>query len=57
MHIHAFHAKGEAKFCLEPTIELAQNLGLSSRLVTSALRLVQGHGNEIRGAWEAHFGR
>jgi uncharacterized protein DUF4160 len=57
MHIHAFHAKGEAKFCLEPTIELAQNLGLSSRLVTSALRLVQGHGDEIRGAWEAHFGR
>ncbi len=57
MHVHALHAKGEAKFWLEPTIELAQNLGLSSRLVTSALRLVREHEDEIRDAWETHFGR
>jgi len=24
MHVHALHAKGEVKFWLEPTIEVAQ---------------------------------
>ena len=57
MHVHALHAKGEAKFWLEPSIEVAQNLGLSSRLVSSALRLVREPEDEIRSAWEAHFGR
>jgi hypothetical protein len=36
---------------------VAQNLGLSSRLATTALRLVREHEDEIRNAWEAHFGR
>jgi len=47
MHVHALHAKGEVKFRLEPTIELPQNLGLSSRLATSALRLIREHEDEI----------
>jgi hypothetical protein len=57
MPIHALQARGEAKFWLEPTIEVPQNLGLSSRLVTSALRLVREHEDEIRSAWAAQFGR
>ncbi len=57
MHVHALHAKGEVKFWLEPTIEVAQSFGLSSRLATAALRLLREHEDEIRSAWEAHFGR
>lgn len=57
MHVHVHHAEGEAKFWLEPRIELAVNYGLSRRHVASALRLVRGHENEIRSAWEVHFGR
>jgi hypothetical protein len=29
-HVHVYHSNGEAKFWLEPTIELAQNYGLSA---------------------------
>ena len=57
MHVHVYHAEGEAKFWLEPRIELAQNYGLNRRRLAAALRLVQEHEDEIRNAWEAHFGR
>jgi hypothetical protein len=57
-HVHALHARGEAKFSgWRQTVELARNFGLSSRLVMAALRLVREHEDEIRRAWEEHFGR
>jgi hypothetical protein len=56
-HVHVQHATGEAKFWLEPTIEVAQNFGLSPQRLTSALRLAREHANEIRRGWHAHFGR
>jgi len=57
MHVHVYHAEGEAKFWLEPQVELAAHYGLSKRRLASALRLVQEHEDEIRNAWETHFGR
>jgi hypothetical protein len=48
---------GEAKFWLEPHIELAQNYGMSRRSIAVALRLIREHEDEIRTAWQAHFGR
>lgn len=56
MHIHVYHQEGEAKFWLEPEIELAKNYGLSPRRVTAALKLIRRHENEIRTAWKKHFG-
>ncbi len=55
-HVHVHHADGEAKFWLEPEIELARNHGLSPRRITAALTLVRRHEDEIRRAWQAHFG-
>ena len=55
MHVHVDAATGEAKFWLEPRIELARNYGLSMRQVNAALRLIQEHGDEIRKAWKTHF--
>ena len=57
MHVHVHGTDGEAKFWLEPRIELAQNYSLSDRQVTVALRLIREHEDEIRKAWQAHFGR
>ncbi|MGH7259776.1 MAG: DUF4160 domain-containing protein [Nitrospiraceae bacterium] len=57
MHVHVHGTDGEAKFWLEPRIELAQNYSLSDRQVTAALRLIREHEDEIRKAWQAHFGR
>ena len=55
MHVHVHGQNGEAKFWLEPTIELAQNGGLTPREINEALRLVQEHQNDIRSAWRKHF--
>jgi hypothetical protein len=55
MHIHVQSQNGEAKFWLEPAIELAQHVGLSRREINEALRLVQEHENEILNAWHKHF--
>jgi len=57
VHVHAQAAQGEAKFWLEPEIELAQNYGLSPRMINRALQLIREHEDEIRAAWKAHFGR
>ncbi len=55
MHVHVQNQNGEAKFWLEPEIELAQHTGLSQREINQALRLVKEHENEIRAAWLKHF--
>ena len=43
MHVHVTHPDGEAKFWLEPQIELAMNQGLSKKQLHEALSLVQDH--------------
>lgn len=57
LHVHVQGSGGEAKFWVEPEIELVQNYGMSRRSVASALRLIREHEGEIRSAWQAHFGR
>ncbi len=55
-HVHVQHASGEAKFWLEPRIELADDYGLGSRRIRVAYRIIEEHYDEIRGAWKKHFG-
>lgn len=50
------HANGEAKFWLNPEIELAINKGLTSKQISEALLLAQHHREEILNAWHEHFG-
>ena len=56
MHVHVQTERGEAKFWLEPRLELAQNYGLTTRDVRLAHSLIKEHENEIRNAWHKHFG-
>lgn len=56
-HVHVQHASGEAKFWLEPQLELAQNYGLSTTHINTVRRIIREHYDEIRTAWEKHFGR
>ena len=56
VHIHVHHAAGEAKFWIDPRIELAQNHGLNARLVALAARTIRENESAIRTAWEEHFG-
>ncbi len=55
MHIHINAAGGEAKFWIEPAIELARNEGLTARQLTKVKRLVETNEEKIRLAWREHF--
>ena len=55
IHIHVTHTDGEAKFWLEPKIELVLNKGLNSKQLSEALLLTQQHREEILNAWKQHF--
>ena len=55
MHVHVHRSNGEAKFWMEPEIELARNYELTDRQIGTALRLIQEHEDEIRTAWKEHF--
>jgi hypothetical protein len=55
MHVHVYSGDGEAKFWLEPEIELAKNYGISRLKLKQAEIIIEEHFNEIRNAWERHF--
>jgi hypothetical protein len=55
MHVHVFCANGQAKFWLEPEIELAENYGLRSGELTTAQGLIEEHSDEIKRRWQEHF--
>ena len=55
-HVRVQCPDGEAKFCLEPQIALAQNHGLNDRQIRAAQALIEEHADEIRAAWNKHFG-
>jgi hypothetical protein len=52
---HVAHPDGEAKFWLQPTIELAKHSGLSARQIGEAQRIVDAHVVEITDAWHKYF--
>ncbi len=56
MHIHVDSAEGEAKFWIEPRIELARNHRLSQQDLTRIRNLIEEHEDVIRAAWSEHFG-
>jgi Domain of unknown function (DUF4160) len=55
-HVHVQHASGEAKFWLEPTVELAADYGLGRTRVNAARKIIEEHRDEIIAAWARHFG-
>lgn len=57
MHVHVYCADGEAKFWLEPAIELAQNYGLNDRQLRAVRSMIEAHEQIIRDAWHKHFRR
>ena len=56
MHVHVHGGHGEAKFWLEPEIDLADNHGLRSGELRTVQKLISEHEDEIRDAWNRHFG-
>ena len=56
MHIHVHGEGGEAKFWLDPQIELARNYGLTENDLGKVRKLIEEHEDGIRSAWHRHFG-
>jgi hypothetical protein len=56
LHIHVQSPEGEAKYWIEPKIDLARNYGLSAQDLRRVEQLIEEHEEEIRNAWSDHFG-
>ena len=57
MHVHIICPDGEAKYWLEPEIELARNHKLSRVQLKEIENLIEVHYDEFKNAWEKHLGR
>ena len=55
MHIHIYCADGEAKYWLEPKIELAKNYRIPKVKLTKIEHIIKDHYDEITSAWQKHF--
>ncbi len=56
IHVHVAHPDGEAKFWLTPAVSVATSTGLSGRQLREAGAVVEANIEEIRNAWNQHFG-
>lgn len=56
MHVHMVSGDGEAKFWLEPEIELAKNFGYTRKQLKDIESMIEAHYDELISAWQAHFG-
>ncbi|HNZ39326.1 MAG TPA: DUF4160 domain-containing protein [Candidatus Latescibacteria bacterium] len=57
VHVHVMGTTGEAKFWLDPKVELAVNHGLSTGEIREITAIIEGKRREIEDAWREHFGR
>ena len=56
MHVHVTSSVGEAKYWLEPDIELAKNYNLSQAQLKEIENIIEVHHEEFKSAWEKHLG-
>jgi uncharacterized protein DUF4160 len=55
-HVHVYCGSGEAKFWLEPDIELAENSGLTRKQLAEVRGIINERKDEIVNAWKKHLG-
>jgi hypothetical protein len=55
IHIHVLGVNGEAKFWMEPQVELAYNYGFNQSEISELTEIIIKHKNEINKAWNRHF--
>jgi Domain of unknown function (DUF4160) len=55
MHVHVQSAEAEAKFWMEPRIELQANYGFPEHEIARIAEVLERRQDEIRQAWHVHF--
>lgn len=56
-HIHVEKGENEAKFWLEPTIELAYNYGFTTKEIKLILQTIKENEQIINSKWNKHFNK
>ena len=56
MHIHVISPNGEAKFWIEPEIELVKSVGFNKKQIGLLEKIIKEREDEIRNSWKEHFG-
>jgi len=56
IHVHVVSADGEAKFWLDPEIELAKNHRLTRHQLKQIEVIIEARKHDIINAWQQHFG-
>lgn len=57
IHVHVISGDGEAKFWLEPEIQMAKNYGYSRKQIKEVETLIEDHYDELISAWREYFAR
>lgn len=55
MHVHVVSGDGEAKFWIEPEIQLAQNYQYTRGQLKEIEGIIEVHYDEFVSAWKHHF--
>jgi len=55
MHVHIVCADGEAKFWMEPDVEVARNYHLTAKQISQIEAEVRERKDEISNAWRRYF--
>lgn len=56
-HIHVVKAECEAKFWLEPVVELAENYGFSNKDINRITQTVERYADEFKQQFARHIGK
>ena len=56
MHVHVVSGDGEAKFWLEPELQLANTYRYNRQQLKEIELLIEEHYHELVSAWQQHFG-
>ena len=54
-HVHIYCPDGEAKYWIDPEIELAKNHGLSASRLNEIEKIIKDRIDEITNSWNQHF--
>ena len=57
MHIHVLYDRLEAKFWLEPHVELAKNSGIPEHKLNEIKRLVEKYADNFKEQFRQHIGK
>ena len=57
MHIHVIYGRYEAKFWLEPEVELAKNVGVPEHKLNEIRKYVEKYADEFKRQFREHIGK